>query len=106
MRRIGLRVALPGIVTGVLLALTNAVGQTVALLLVNGFTSYMPHWPLWGQGNNVTDIGSMIYIYIGQPTPLLQAPAEAAVVVLLALVLALSLLSRALTALGRRTYAR
>ncbi len=107
MRRIGLRVARPGILTGVLLALTNAIGQTVALLLTNGYTYLMPQWPLrlTGQGNNVTDLGSAIYIYLSQPTPLLQPPAEAAVIVLLGLVLALSLLSRALTALGRRAYA-
>ncbi len=103
-RRVALRVAQPGIVTGVLLALTNAIGQTVALLLTNFYTYYMPRWPLWGQGNNVTDIASMIYVYISQPTPLLQAPAEAAVIVLLALVLVLSLTSRALTMVGRRTY--
>lgn len=106
MRRIGLRVARPGIATGVLLALTNAIGQTVALLFTNGYTRYMPQWPLWGQNGNVTDLGSLIYVYLNQPTPLLQPPAEAAVVVLLGLVLALSLLSRALGALGRRTYAR
>lgn len=103
-RRIALRVAQPGIVTGVLLALTNAVGQTVALLLTNFYTYFMPRWPIWGQGNNVTDLGSMIYVYISQPTPLLQAPAEAAVVVLLALVFVLSLLSRTLTTMARRNY--
>lgn len=106
MRRIGLRVARPGILAGVLLALTNAIGQTVAILLTNGYTPAMPHWPLWGPNGNVTDLGSMIYTYLSQPSPTLKPPAEAAVVVLLALVLALSLLSRALTALGRRNYAR
>jgi phosphate transport system permease protein len=106
MSRIGVRVALPGIVTGVLLALTNAIGQTVALLLTNGYTYFMPRWPLWGPQGNVTDMGSMIYLYLYQPTTLLRAPAEAAVVVLLGLVLIMSLLSRALTALGRRNYAR
>jgi len=104
-RRIGLRVATPGILTGVLLALTNAIGQTVALLLTNGYTYYMPKWPLWGQGNQVTDLGSLIYVYVNAPTTKLQAPAEAAVAVLLALVLVFSLLSRALAALGRRNYA-
>lgn len=105
MRRIGLRVALPGILTGVLLALTNAIGQTVALLLANGYTYLMPRWPPWGPQGNVTDLGSMIYLYLYQPTTLLHAPAEAAVVVLLGLVLIMSLLSRALTAIGRRNYA-
>ncbi len=103
-RRIGLRVALPGILTGVLLALTNAIGQTVAILLANGYTNFLPHWPLWGANTSVTDMGSLIYIYLYQPGTALAAPAEAAVVVLLGLVLALSLLSRALNALGRRTY--
>lgn len=106
MRRVGLRVARPGIVTGVLLALTNAIGQTVALLLTNGYSSFMPKWPPWGPVGSVTDLGSLIYLYLGQPTPLLHAPAEAAVVVLLGLVLALSVLSRLLTARGRRMYDR
>jgi len=106
MRRIGLRVARPGIATGVLLALTNALGQTVALLFTNGYTTYMPHWPLWGRNNNVTDLGSAIFLYLSQPSQALQPPAEAAVIVLLGLVLLLSLFSRALTALGRRSYGR
>ena len=104
MRRIGLRVARPGIVTGVLLALTNALGQTVALLLTNGYSLTMPHWPpsLIGQGTGLGDMGSLIYVYLEQPTPTLQAPAEAAAVVLLLLVLAISVLSRSLVALGGR----
>ncbi len=103
-RRIGLRVALPGILTGVLLALTNAIGQTVAILLTNGYTNFMPRWPLSGPAASVTDMGSLIYLYLYQAGTALQAPAEAAVVVLLGMVLTLSLLSRALNALGRRTY--
>jgi len=104
MRRVVLRVGLPGIVTGVLLALTNALGQTVALIFVNGYTPSLPHWPIVGQNNSVTDMGSMIYVYLNQANPKLQPPAEAAVIVLLAFVLCLSLLSRALLAVGRRTY--
>lgn len=103
-RRIGLRVALPGILTGVLLALTNAIGQTVAILLANGYTNFMPRWPLSGPSGSVTDMGSLIYLYLYQAGTALAAPAEAAVVVLLGMVLTLSLLSRALYALGRRTY--
>jgi phosphate transport system permease protein len=105
MRRINIRVALPGVVTGVVLAITNALGQTVAILLSNGYTSFLPHWPLVGQNNNVTDMGTMIYVYLNQPTPLLQPPAEAAALVLLALVLVLSLISRAVITLGG-THAR
>ena len=101
-RRISLRVARPGIATGVLLALTNALGQTVALLLTNGYTYFMPHLPLWGQANNVTDLGSMIYVYLSQPSPKLQPPAEAAIVVLMAFVLLMSILARTLSGLGRR----
>lgn len=106
MRRISLRVALPGIVTGVLLALTNAIGQTVALLLTNGYTPDMPHQQLVGSYGNVTDLGSLIYVYLAQPSPLYRAPAEATVVVLLALVLVLSLLSRGLASVSRRSNAR
>jgi phosphate transport system permease protein len=102
-RRISLRVARPGIVTGVLLALTNAVGQTVAILFTNSYTPFMPHWPIVGQNNNVTDMGSLIYVYLSQPTPTLQAPAEAAVVVLLGFVLFMSLLSRAIVRFGVRS---
>jgi phosphate transport system permease protein len=106
MRRISLPVARPVVATGVLLAVTNALGQTVALLFTNGYTTYMPHWPLWGRNNNVTDLASAIYLYLSQPSQALQPPAEAAVCVLLGLVLVLSLLSRALIAVGRRYYAR
>ncbi len=103
-RRISLRVALPGILTGVLLALTNAIGQTVAILLTNGYSNFMPRWPLTGPSSSVTDMGSLIYLDLYQAGTALAAPAEAAVVVLLGMVLTLSLLSRALYALGRRTY--
>jgi phosphate transport system permease protein len=108
MRRISLRVAQPGIVSGVLLALTNALGQTVALLLVNGYSLTMPRWPpqLTGQGASVGDMASLIYVYLEQPAPVLQAPAEAAAVILLLLVLAVSLISRGVIALGRKSYVR
>lgn len=106
MRRISVRMAFPGILTGVLLALTNAIGQTVAILFTNGTTTLMPRPRLTGPDSNVTDLGALIYAYLDQPTPLLQAPAEATVVVLLTLVLVLSVLSRALTTLARRSYAR
>lgn len=104
-RRLALVVARPAIGTGVLLALTNALGQTVALLFTNGYVPNLPHWPIVGQGNSVTDLGTMIYVYINQPTPLLQPPAEAAVIVLIALVLVLSILARSLSALGGRSHA-
>lgn len=102
MRRVGLRVARPGIVTGVLLAVTNALGQTVALLLTNGYSLVMPRWPLQlvGQNTSVGDVGSIIYVYLEQPTPKLQAPAEAAALILLLVVFAISACSRALVALG------
>jgi phosphate transport system permease protein len=105
MRRISIRVALPGIATGVMLAVTNALGQTVAILLTNGYTSFVPHWPIVGQNNNVTDLGTMIYVYLNQPTPTLQPPAEAAALVLLMLALAFSLISRAVVNFGGK-YAR
>ena len=62
----------------------------MALLLTNGYTSNMPHWPPdRARANNVTDLGSLIYIYLNQPSHrCCSAPAEAAVVVLLVFVLA------------------
>lgn len=106
MRRLGVRAGLPGIVTGILLALTNALGQTVALLFTNGYTPQLPHWPIVGQANNVTDLGTMIYVYLNQPSPVLQPPAEAAVIVLLALVLVISVASRLLIVRGAQSNAR
>jgi ABC-type phosphate transport system permease subunit len=108
MWRVRLKVARPGVVTGMLLAITNALGQTVALLLTNGYSLTMPHWPpqLVGQGNSLGDVSSSIYVYLEQPTPLLQAPAEAAAIILLLLVFALSALSRLLLVFGGRTYGR
>lgn len=80
-----LPVALPGIMTGTILALSRAVGETAPLILVGalGFVPFLPQ----GLGDGFTVLPVQIYNWIARPQPEFHALAAAGIIVLLTLLL-------------------
>ena len=90
-----LPVALPSIITGVVLAVARAAGETAPLLFTALFSDY------WLQTNEPTaSLAVLIYNYSGMPFENQIELAWAASLVLVLLVFVLNLISRAI---GRRT---
>jgi len=83
-----LPVALPGIMTGTILALSRAVGETAPLILVGalGFVPFIPSGP----GDGFTVLPVQIYNWISRPQPEFHALAAAGIIVLLAVLLLLN----------------
>ncbi|HET7694245.1 MAG TPA: phosphate ABC transporter permease PstA [Vicinamibacterales bacterium] len=86
--------ALPGIITGVLLALARVAGETAPLLftsLNNGFFSTDPRQP-------ISTLTVQVYTYATSPYPEWHEQAWAGALVLVAMVLATSVVARVATA--------
>lgn len=83
-----LPVALPGILTGTILAISRAVGETAPLILVGalGFVPFIPSGP----GDGFTVLPVQIYNWISRPQPEFHALAAAGILVLLAVLLILN----------------
>lgn len=83
-----LPVALPGILTGTILALARAVGETAPLIMVGalGFVAYVPRGP----GDGFTVLPVQIYNWISRPQPEFHSLAAAGILVLLAVLLILN----------------
>jgi len=91
--RVVLPTALPGILTGVMLALARAMGETAPLLFTALFSDY------WFDGKLNAPIASMsvlIYNFSGSPFAHLSELAWAASLVLVVIVLALNVLAQVL----------
>jgi phosphate transport system permease protein len=98
--RLTMRSAMPGIVTGVLLALAISVGETAPLLYTAGWSSY-----LWNGALVRSPIGYLTYAiwaFINEPFAAANALAYAAALLTTAFVLLISLVAR-LVLLRRRT---
>jgi phosphate transport system permease protein len=80
--------ALPGILTGTILALSRAVGETAPLILVGavGFVAFTPTGPL----DEYTVLPLQIYDWISRPQQEFHALAAGGIIVLLALLLAMN----------------
>lgn len=80
--------ALPGILTGVILAISRAVGETAPLVLVGavGFIAFAPA----GVSDPFTVLPVQIFTWITRPQPEFRALAAAAILVLLAALFALN----------------
>ena len=87
------RQALPGILTAVLLAFGRGIGDSASVLLVAGYTDYIPH----SLFDPVATLPLAVFFQIGTPFPKVQERAYASAVVLLGIVLSLSVASRLLT---------
>jgi phosphate transport system permease protein len=86
------RQALPGIVTGMLLAFGRGIGDAASVLLTAGYTDYLPSSLM----EPVASLPLAVFSQIGMPFPEVQQRAYAAGAILLALVLLVSVVARVL----------
>jgi phosphate transport system permease protein len=80
--------ALPGIATGVILALSRAIGETAPLILIGavGFVNFVPAGP----NETATALPIVIFDWISDPRPEYKALAAAAILVLMVVLLAMN----------------
>jgi phosphate transport system permease protein len=90
-----LRQALPGIVTGILLAFGRGIGDAASILFTAGYTDYIPR----SLFDPVASLPLAVFFQIGTPSPEVQERAYASALILLIIVLIVCVLSRLL---GRR----
>jgi len=83
-----LPMAMPGILTGTILALSRAVGETAPLILVGavGFLAFTPQSPF----DQFTVLPLQIYGWVSRPQDEFRALAAAGIIVLLALLLTMN----------------
>ncbi len=80
--------ALPGILTGTILALSRAIGEAAPVILVGalGFVAFVPNSPL----DQYTVLPFQIFNWVSRPQPEFHRLAAAASIVLLVLLLAMN----------------
>jgi phosphate transport system permease protein len=86
-----LPLALPGILTGTILALSRAVGETAPLILI-GALAYVPFLPN-GPLDQFTVLPIQIFNWISRPQPEFHQLAAAGIIVLLAVLLTFNLIA-------------
>ena len=93
-RRAVLPAAGPGILTGIILAMARAIGETAPLILVGavGFVSYLPT-PFEG---GYTVLSIQAYQWASRPQDEFQALAASSIIVILALLFVLNILAVAI----------
>ncbi len=87
-----LPVAMPGMLTGVILALSRAIGETAPLIMIGAF-QYVPFTPplsLDGLNSRFTVMPVQIYAWAARPQEAFQATAAAGIIVLLVVLLSLN----------------
>lgn len=92
----------PGLITAVLLAFGRGIGDAASVLFTAGYTDSLP-------GSLFEPVASLplaVFFQLGMPYPEVQARAYTAALILLAIVLALSLASRALAKRFRKNILR
>jgi phosphate transport system permease protein len=87
------RQALPGIVTAVILAFGRGIGDAASILFTAGYTDSLPR----SLFDPVASLPLAIFFQLGTPFPEVQQRAYASALILLIIVLALSIASRALS---------
>lgn len=100
LRRLVLRPALPGIATGLIVALAIAVGETAPLLFTANFSNSAPTGAL--THSPVGYLTYLVYAFFNVPTASAHALAADAALVLLVLVLVLIVVARVVVALTQR----
>lgn len=93
--------ALPGIITGVILALSRAIGETAPLILVGAVVSIemVPSVP-WDEG--FTALPMQIYDWTSQPDPIFHQLAAAAIIVLLGVMIPMNAIAAVVRAMRQR----
>jgi phosphate transport system permease protein len=97
-RRVVVPTALPGVITGVLLAVARGLGETAPLLLTIGGNQYLQ----WNPTKQMASLPTLIYNYSSQPYADLVQVAWGAALLLMVVVLVLSIGSRVLAARLRK----
>ena len=87
------RQALPGMVTGILLAFGRAIGDAASILFTAGYTDYIPR----SLFDPVASLPLAVFFQVATPIPEVQERAYASALVLLVIVLLISLASRLLS---------
>ncbi|MDA8037725.1 MAG: phosphate ABC transporter permease PstA [Actinomycetota bacterium] len=100
LRRISLRTALPGIVTGILVALAISVGETAPLLYTAGFTSANPSAALVHRP--IAFLTYAIWTFYNQPSKSAVQLSFDAALILLVIVLLLIVVGRVIVSLSER----
>ncbi|MCJ7786238.1 MAG: phosphate ABC transporter permease PstA [Desulfobacterales bacterium] len=88
-----LRQALPGIVTGVLLAFGRGIGDAASILFTAGYTDYIPR----SLFDPVASLPLAVFFQVATPIPEVQQRAYASALILLVIVLLVSIISRLLS---------
>ncbi len=88
-RRQVLPAAIPGVVTGVILAISRAIGETAPLLLV-GATTFVTFNPTFTGSDGYTALPVQIFNYATRPQEEFRTLASAGVIVMLAVLLAMN----------------
>lgn len=85
--------AIPGILTGVIIAVSRAIGDSASLLIIGALTfiTFDPEWPIWNQQFTVLPL--QIYYWTGLPKEVFKELAAAGIIVLLGLLLTLNALA-------------
>jgi phosphate transport system permease protein len=105
LRKIVLRSALPGILTGLIIALAISVGETAPLLYTAGFTNALPSFALIGSKQSGHPLGYLTYAayeFIDSTVPAEKNLAYDAALILVVLVLALVLSARLIVWLSQK----
>jgi len=97
-RKVVVPTALPGVITGVLLAVARGLGETAPLLLTIFGNQYLQ----WNPTKPMAALPTLIYSYSSQPYPDLVQVAWGAALLLMVIVLVLSVGSRLMAAYLRR----
>jgi phosphate transport system permease protein len=79
---------MPGMLTGVILALSRAIGETAPLIMIGAF-QYVPFTPD-GLFSKFTVMPVQIYAWASRPQQAFQETAAAGIIVLLAVLLSLN----------------
>jgi phosphate transport system permease protein len=87
-RRVVLPMSLPGVLTGVILSLARAIGETAPLITIGALT-YVAFLPK-GIGDAFTAMPIQIFNWVSRPQEAFKVNAAAGIVVLLALMLVLN----------------
>jgi phosphate transport system permease protein len=91
--KVVLRQALPGMITGVLLAFGRGIGDAASILFTTGYTDYIPR----SLFDPVASLPLAVFFQVATPIPEVQQRAYASALILLIIVLLISVVSRLLS---------